>query len=733
MAKKKSKTKTKGDGNSEDESEGKVIEMTAKRIVEKLTKQIEDALVLASSSQSAATTSRFEIGCALQSLLLSNHYSPPSNKNNEEEKDTEGGRITNYQRLSCLLALKSICSGVNGGSDFATIVTNDPSSDDAPPFLGFMIGEILTQLATHDDDNTMATEDETKEEKEQKIKKSVEKSCFILLLQSLLLPIVQSLEHLETSDDSKQQEVKEKDVLASVEKILQHLTRTSSHNDSSNREKSQETTSSTMFTSPDRYVNPLILPTNEFEARRVEELLLLSQRWEEEEGDLSKEEDEGKASSFPMLLQSAEPQFARPLPPPLLPFMGYDDISFLDPNFYQSHCHNDGNSSVDGRAATTGNVIATGGNDQGDECHNSGGIPPEIIESLHSELIWLTPEYPSLRLMLMPDDSNVVAASASATSTTEQSDEKDTSLGEVDKSTTAIKTSKYSIDPEALESLSVYAFRTPLAPDAKKKVLDALSIEVHDDDDDNVNEHGEGKRKNSDNNDARTATTTTKEINARAKAAQHCRNARFLIRKAGLTPQNLPLLVENNPIVAIECLLRLLSPSPFEEHYEDGGDKDGINAFLATETECNEYLSALVSMDMSIHSMEVVNRLATYSVPEQSPPPQQRQRSKGKSNIKNHQQSLQQQLQKQNEQQQQQPLLHPEYVRHFILNCISSCENIQNQYTQNRLVRLVCVFLQSLIRNKILDVQDLYVQIQDFCITFSRIQEALNLYQLIKK
>jgi len=206
-----------------------------------------------------------------------------------------------------------------------------------------------------------------------------------------------------------------------------------------------------------------------------------------------------------------------------------------------------------------------------------------------------------------------------------------------------------------------------------------------------------------------------------------------LIRKAGLTPQNLPLLVENNPIVAIECLLRLLSPSPFEEHYEDGGDKDGINTFLATETECNEYLSALVSMDMSIHSMEVVNRLATYSVPEQSPPPQQRQQSKGKSNIKNHQQSLQQQLQKQNEQQQQQPLLHPEYVRHFILNCISSCENIQNQYTQNRLVRLVCVFLQSLIRNKILDVQDLYVQIQDFCITFSRIQEALNLYQLIKK
>jgi hypothetical protein len=254
-------------------------------------------------------------------------------------------------------------------------------------------------------------------------------------------------------------------------------------------------------------------------------------------------------------------------------------------------------------------------------------LPPflgDMEKDMTSEMIWLGPQYHTSRLMTMfpkvttPNETEV-----------QQEDQ----------------------DEEIIDILKNRGFVMPLAPLEERMVLTAF--------------HGE------------MLSSTPLSLNEKEKHGTSHKRSFRIMNEAGLSPQSLPKLVENNPLIATECLLLILTSSD-----------DMISLHK------NEYLSSLAGMDMSIHSMEVVNRLASHSL-------------HGNSIVKEHGKRRPMQKQRRREEGEAvQHLLHPEYIHLYVSTCISTCEGMgYDRHLQNKSVRLVCVFLQSLLKNGIISAE----------------------------
>ncbi|CAG8497176.1 5792_t:CDS:2 [Ambispora leptoticha] len=152
------------------------------------------------------------------------------------------------------------------------------------------------------------------------------------------------------------------------------------------------------------------------------------------------------------------------------------------------------------------------------------------------------------------------------------------------------------------------------------------------------------------------------------------KDAKFVFH-CNLSPEMLPDLIENNPRIAIEALLHLLSSHRIGQYLQVL--VSSIN--VSRDSNTTDAVTRLRS------SMEVVNRLATaWQLP-------------------------------------------PEFLHKYISNCIRACDESENQNIQYRQVRLVCLFLQSLISNNIIDINEYFIEIQAFSVQYSRIREAAGL------
>ncbi|KAF9309395.1 hypothetical protein BG003_009806 [Podila horticola] len=153
----------------------------------------------------------------------------------------------------------------------------------------------------------------------------------------------------------------------------------------------------------------------------------------------------------------------------------------------------------------------------------------------------------------------------------------------------------------------------------------------------------------------------------------------------------LPGIVDNNPTIAFNLLLHLIQMS--SDLDTKGGKLQNGKSGKPDSPEpsiVDGYLDTMThSKRLTLHSLEVVNRLTGATA------------------------------------------LSPQFLHAYIENAIRCCEMVDDKVGQARVVRMLCVFIQSLLRNDVITIPGYYHALQSFCVQFSRVKEVATLFQTL--
>jgi len=162
-----------------------------------------------------------------------------------------------------------------------------------------------------------------------------------------------------------------------------------------------------------------------------------------------------------------------------------------------------------------------------------------------------------------------------------------------------------------------------------------------------------------------------------------------VLSSCGLDLTTLPQLIDRNPSIASDVMLMLLDPS------RNNSSSSGFDSDSTAGSVFDDWLSVLLNIDVSLHTMEVVNRLVAGTT------------------------------------------LTPEFLRQYIIASLRTCQHTTDKYLQQRLVRLVCVFISSLLRNSVVNAEmlgdALLIELQSFALDFSKVKEATQLYGNVQR